>query len=85
MADGLVHQDYSHANYWGHTVDVKDPEMIVAEKNEQDAEVIRRYSSRYVYAGSWKLRPGVELVLLVRRDIAGDELPELYKLEQKPP
>ena len=77
-------KDYSHANYWGHVVDVKDSEMIVAKKDEQDDEVIRKFSSRYDYAGSWDLRPGVELMLLVRKDIADPGSEELYKIPDIP-
>jgi uncharacterized protein (TIGR03663 family) len=75
-------RDYTHANYWGKMVDIKDAEMIVAKKGDQDGEVIRKFSSRYEYAGSWDLRPGVELVLLVRRDLADSSDQELYKIEQ---
>jgi len=76
-------RDYTHANYWGKMVDVKDAEMIVAKKRDQDDEVIRRFASRYEYVGSWDLRPGVELVLLVRRDLAGPDAEELYKLSSE--
>ena len=73
-------KDYAHANYWGKIVDVKDAEMIVAKKEEQDEEAIRKYSARYEYVGSWDLRPGVELMLLVRKDIADPGAEELYKI-----
>jgi uncharacterized protein (TIGR03663 family) len=73
-------KDYTHANYWGHVVDVKDSEMIVAKKDEQDDEVIRKFSARYEYVGSWDLRPGVELMLLVRKDLAEPGGEELYKI-----
>jgi uncharacterized protein (TIGR03663 family) len=72
--------DYKHANFWGHPVDADNAEMIVAKKGEQDAEVMRRYAVNYQYVGSWELRPGVELVLLVRRDLAGGQGEELYKI-----
>jgi len=75
-------RDYAHVNYWGQMTDVRDSEMIVAKKEEQDNEVIRRFAARYEYAGSWDLRPGVELVLLVRRDLADTGTQELYKIEQ---
>jgi len=76
-------RDYAHADYWGKMVDVKDAEMIVAKKRDQDDEAIRRFSARYEYVGSWDLRPGVELVLLVRRDLAGPDGEELYKLSSE--
>jgi hypothetical protein len=82
-------KDYTHANFWGRIIDINCAplqtcaEMIVAKKEEQDAEVIQKYSSRYEYVGSWGLRPGVELELLVRRDIAGPDAEDLYKLRQE--
>jgi len=75
-------RDYAHVNYWGQMTDVKDPEMIVAKKQEQDDVVVRKFAARYEYAGSFDLRPGVELVLLVRRDLADTGSQELYKIEQ---
>jgi hypothetical protein len=77
-------KDYTHANYWGKIVDIKDSEMIVAKKNEQDEEAIRKYSARYEYVGSWDLRPGVELMLLVRKDLADPGGEELYKIPDVP-
>jgi uncharacterized protein (TIGR03663 family) len=76
-------KDYTHANYWGHAVDVNGSEMIVAKKDEQDAEVIRRYSSRYEFVGSWGLRPGVDLMLLVRKDLADTGAEELYRIQNE--
>jgi hypothetical protein len=54
--------------------------MIVAKKGDQDAEVMRKFAARYEYVGSYDLRPGVELMLLVRRDIAGPDAEELYRI-----
>lgn len=76
-------KDYKQANFYGRIVDTADAEMIVAKKGEQDAEVIRRYSARYKFVGSFALRPGVDLILLVRRDLAGDEGSELYRIQEK--
>ena len=73
-------RDYKQANFHGQLVDTNDAEMIVAKKGDQDAEVIRRYSARYDYVGSYALRPGVDLVLLVRKDLADGAGEELYKL-----
>jgi uncharacterized protein (TIGR03663 family) len=75
-------RDYTHANYWGKMVDVKDADMIVAKKRDQDDEIIRRYSAGYEYVGSWDLRPGVELVLLVRKDLADPNAEDLYRLSE---
>jgi uncharacterized protein (TIGR03663 family) len=76
-------RDYTHADYWGQIVDVKDAEMIVAKKGDQDDQVIRKYSSRYDYVGSWSLRPGVDLVLLVRKDLADPGAEDLYRMESR--
>jgi predicted membrane-bound mannosyltransferase len=76
-------RDYTHADYWGQIVDVKDAEMIVAKKDDQDDQVIRKYSSRYDYVGSWSLRPGVDLVLLVRKDLADPGAEELSRMENE--
>ena len=73
--------DYTHANFFGHPVDADNAEMIVAKKGDQDAEVMRRYSANYEYVGSWDLRPGVELMLLVRKDLAGGQGEELYRIQ----
>ncbi len=72
--------DYKHANFHGQLVDANTSEMIIAKKNEQDVEVIRRYSAHYKYVGVWPLRPGVDLVLLVRKDLADPDDQELYKI-----
>jgi hypothetical protein len=76
--------DYPHANFWGHAVDADNAEMIVAKKGDQDAEVLRRYSANYEFVGAWELRPGVELMLLVRRDLAGAQGEDLYMLRGTP-
>jgi len=76
-------RDYPNAVFHGKVADADNAEMIVAKKGEQDSDVMRRYAANYEYIGSYALRPGVDLVLLVRRDLAGDEGKELYKIQQK--
>lgn len=71
---------YSHANFHGNLIDATTSEMIVAKKNDQDAEMIKRYSSHYKYVGVYPLRPGVDLVLLVRKDLAEPKDQEIYKV-----
>jgi hypothetical protein len=73
-------KDYPHANFYGKMVDPDNAEMIVAKKNEQEGEAIRRFSANYVYEGSYTLRPGVELMLLVRKDLAEPDAEQLYKI-----
>ncbi|HRH45423.1 MAG TPA: glycosyltransferase family 39 protein [Pyrinomonadaceae bacterium] len=63
-------REYSHANFHGKIVDANASEMIVAKKDEQDDEVSTKYISHYKKAGEYPLRPGVTLVLLVRKDLA---------------
>ena len=61
-------REYPKAVFHGRIAD-STAEMIVAKKGEQDNEVMRRYSANYEYYASYKLRSGVDLVLLVRRDL----------------
>lgn len=73
------------ANFHGTLVDSNTAEMIVAKKTDQDAEMIRRYSPHYKYAGVYPLRPGVNLVLLVRKDIADPDDQEINKVTEYKP
>ena len=61
-------KDYPKAIFHGRITDSK-AEIIVAKKGEQDAEVMRRYSANYDYYASYHLRSGVDLMLLVRKDL----------------
>ncbi|HLM01032.1 MAG TPA: glycosyltransferase family 39 protein [Pyrinomonadaceae bacterium] len=63
-------RSYTRANYHGRIVDANTAEMIVAKKGDQDDEVVEKYSAHYKLAGEYPLRPGVDLFLLVRRDLA---------------
>ncbi|MEJ7624067.1 MAG: glycosyltransferase family 39 protein [Pyrinomonadaceae bacterium] len=72
--------DYTRAGFHGSPVDVTASEMIVAKKNDQDATVIQKYSNHYKYVGVYPLRPGVNLVLLVRNDLADANAQDLNKL-----
>jgi hypothetical protein len=72
--------DYKHANFHGRFVDANTAEMIVAKKDEQDAEALTRYAAHYKYVGTYPLRPGVDLRLLVRRDLADSDARELYQM-----
>ena len=72
--------DYPHANFFGQLVDASTSEMIIAKKDVQDADVIKRYSGHYRYVGVYPLRPGVNLILLVRRDLADPSAQDPYKV-----
>lgn len=75
-------RDYDHANFYGHMIDSSSADMIVAKKEDQDADVIRKFSARYMWAGTWPLRPGVDLMLLVRKDLADSNAVELYHIQE---
>ena len=76
--------EYGHANFHGQLVDANTSEMIVTKKKDQDAAVIQKYSAHYKFVGVWALRPGVDLVLLVRKDLADKDAQELYKILETP-
>jgi uncharacterized protein (TIGR03663 family) len=61
-------RNYPKAVFHGRITD-SSAEMIVAKKGEQDNDVMRRYSANYDYYASYHLRSGVDLVLLVRKDL----------------
>ena len=69
-------RNYPRANFHGRIVNANASEMIVAS-SEQREELAQKYAAHYKYAGTYPLRPGVELYLLVRRDIAGPETKEI--------
>lgn len=77
-------RDYKKANFHGNLIDANVAEMIVAKTHDQDDEVIRRYSAHYKYVGTFALRPGVDLVLLVKKDLADPNAKELYTIESAP-
>ncbi len=72
--------DYKQANFHGRLIDASTAEMIVAKKDDQDADVIRKYSTHYKYVGVYPLRPGVNLVLLVKRGLADGDAMDPYKI-----
>jgi hypothetical protein len=74
-------REYAHANYHGRIAPANTAEIIVAKKDEQDEEIVRSYAAHYRYVGAYSLRPGVELYLLVRRDLAGAGARELYDIK----
>jgi uncharacterized protein (TIGR03663 family) len=61
-------KDYKKAIFHGRMAD-STAEVIVAKKGDQDAEVMRRFSANYDYYASYHLRSGVDLVVLVRKDL----------------
>lgn len=76
--------DYSEAIFQGKAVDPNGAELIVAKKGDQDADIVALYGARYRYVGEYPLRPGVELILLVRNDIADANTQDVYELFGEP-
>ncbi len=77
--------DYKNAHYFGQITDVNSAEMIVAKKNDQDAQIKEKYSARYKIAGEFPLRPGVDLYLLVRNDLAEADATPIEKIADNAP
>ncbi|MGH9946301.1 MAG: glycosyltransferase family 39 protein [Pyrinomonadaceae bacterium] len=63
-------RNYPKVYYHARIVPADNAEMIIAKTPDQDAEVMRKFSFEYQVVGKYGLRPGVDLVLLVRRDLA---------------
>jgi len=72
--------DFKNARFDGALVDANTAELIIAKKNDQDIEAVKRYSAHYKFVGVYPLRPGVDLMLLVRKDIADPDTQDLYKI-----
>ncbi len=51
--------------------------MIVAS-TAQKSELNERYGAHYKSAGTYPLRPGVDLILLARKDLADADAKDLY-------
>jgi len=73
--------DYKNAKFGGSLIDVNTAEMIVASQKQKD-ELNERYGAHYKFEGEYPLRPGVDLLLLVRKDLADTNAKELYKLDE---
>ena len=74
---------YNHVGYHGHLVDTK-AEIVVTKKKDQDTAAIQKYSDEYRYVGMYPLRPGVDLNLLVRKDIADPDTKDLSEIPKTP-
>ena len=61
--------NYKHVGYHGHIID-STGDVIVTKKKDQDTEAMAKYADKYKYVGMYPLRPGVDLNLLVRNDLA---------------
>lgn len=76
--------NYPNAVFQGKIVDANSAEMIVAKHGTQDADIVSRYGVRYRRAGKFPLRPGVELVLLVRNDLADRDTEDIFQVYGEP-
>ena len=61
-------RNYRHVGYFGHVVPTQEA-VVIAEESQQ-AELQPKLGDRYDRLGSYNLRPGVVLVLYVRRNVA---------------
>ncbi len=68
-------REYPNAGFHGRIVDAGGAEVIIAKKNGQEAEAMRKYSGEYEFFASYKLRPGVDLTLFVRKDLVRFQVP----------
>jgi hypothetical protein len=76
--------DYEQANFHGKTIDANTAEMIIAKKDEQETDIVVKYAAHYKFAGEYPLRPGVDLILLVRKDLADSDTQEIYRVFDLP-
>ena len=77
-------RDYPKAVFHGGLVDTTTAEMVVAS-DKQLTSLSQHYGANYKYAGIYPLRPGVELYLLVRKDLADPNTRDIQPVEVKAP
>lgn len=63
-------RDYKNVGFHGKIVPALNTEIIIGSF-EQENQLETNYSSNYTYTGLYPLRPGVDLMLYVRNDLAG--------------
>lgn len=73
-------KDYTKANYFGSLVDATTSEMVITRKGDQDMAAIQKYNQHYKFVGVYPLRPGVNLALLVRKDLADANAQDMSKI-----
>ena len=62
-------RDYPNAGFYGQITPSSSAEMIVG-KTDQREEIEAEYGAHFQYVGTYALRPGVDLMLYVRKDLA---------------
>lgn len=76
-------RDYPKAVFHGGFTDTNSSEMIVAS-TAQKGELTKRYGTHFKYINTYPLRPGVDLILLVRKDLADADAKEIYTIGNAP-
>ncbi len=76
-------KDYTKAIFHAQFADVTTSELIVAS-TAQLSELNKRYGANYKYVGTYPLRPGVDLMLLVRRDLGDADTKEITAVPNVP-
>jgi uncharacterized protein (TIGR03663 family) len=76
-------REYPKAIFHGNLIDTSTSEMIVAS-TAQKGELNRRYAANYKYIGTYPLRPGVDLILLTRKDLADSDAKEINTIGSAP-
>jgi predicted membrane-bound mannosyltransferase len=77
-------RDYPKVIFHGKLADANTSEMVVASE-AQKSELAQRYAAHYKFAGKYPLRPGVELYLLVRKDLADAGARDIYNIGEVAP
>jgi len=72
--------DYPKAVYHARIIDQPNAELLITKKTDQDREVMAKYAGKYKFDGIYPLRPGVDLVLLVRNDLAEPGASDVFRL-----
>jgi hypothetical protein len=66
-------RDYKKVGYFGRLAAPSEAIIIASEKQEAELQSMYGINQRYQRINSYPLRPGVTLVLYVRRDVADKE------------
>lgn len=72
--------DYPKVVYHGRLPENPNAELIISKRPDQDREVMTRLAGKYRFEGIYALRPGVDLVLLVRNDLADADTQDVNRL-----
>ena len=77
-------REYPKAIFHGGFADATTSEMVVAS-DAQVPQLNEKYGAHYKVVGKYPLRPGVDLYLLVRKDLADADAKELYQIGEIAP